>query len=111
VPGTEETWNGINKALARGTRGPPGGSSLPSLLKEHRGVRNHLDLPPLTIKWILEMVDDHEQRTGSWPKVQSGKVPGTEETWSGIEAALFMGRRGLPGGSSLAKLRRKHFGK
>jgi hypothetical protein len=111
VPGTEEKWGNINQALAVGMRGLPGGSSLPQLLQEHRGVRNIQDLPPLTIKWILEMMDDHEKRTGSWPNRQSGTVPGNEEKWGNINQALAVGMRGLPGGSSLAKLRRKHFGK
>jgi hypothetical protein len=43
--------------------------------------------------------------------VKSGAIidaPG--ETWSGVNAALERGNRGLPGGSSLARLIKKHLG-
>src|SRR5262249_39612102 len=45
------------------------------------------------------------RRTGTWPNDQSGPItdqPG--EVWHNVNAALRMGRRGLPGNSSLAKL-------
>jgi hypothetical protein len=60
---------------------------------------------PLTEKLILAWVDEHHRQTGEWPGRDSGTIgaaPG--ETWSGIDAALKMGNRGLPAGSSLAKL-------
>jgi len=74
-------------------------------LKEKRGVQNHLSLPDLTIKQILEWADEHRKDNGVWPNRKSGSVrmsPG--ETWAIIEGALFKGRRGLPGGLTLAKL-------
>src|SRR5262249_29183860 len=37
-----QTWRSADEALYRGQRGLPGGSSLPRLLAQHRGVRNHL---------------------------------------------------------------------
>jgi hypothetical protein len=37
-----ETWQAIQSALPNGRRGLPGGSSLPRLLAEHRGVRPRL---------------------------------------------------------------------
>jgi hypothetical protein len=41
VPGAwNERWSAINAALQKGLRGLPGGSSLPKLLAEHRGVPN-----------------------------------------------------------------------
>jgi hypothetical protein len=40
-----------------------------------------------------------------WPKVTSGGVLGAPgEKWINIQTSLMQGRRGLPGGSSLAKL-------
>jgi hypothetical protein len=104
-----ETWRGITKALRNGGRGLPGGSSLPRLLTEHRGKRNHLKLSQLTVDTILSWADAYHARTGRWPKVKSGAVvdaPG--ETWNGIEHALRNGNRGLPGGSSLAQLLGSH---
>jgi hypothetical protein len=79
-------------------------SSLAKLLAEHRSVRNIHDLPSLTIEQILAWADEHKTTTGVWPGKESGAVTGANETWAGINAALSRGNRGLPGGSSLAKL-------
>jgi superfamily II DNA or RNA helicase len=100
-----EKWGAINGALSKGQRGLPGGSSLPQLLADKRGVRNRGDLPDLTIKQILEWADMHHQKTGEWPMATSGDVldaPG--EKWTNIQNALSRGDRGLPGGSTLPKL-------
>jgi hypothetical protein len=100
-----EKWVNIQAALVQGGRSLPGGSSLAQLLAEERGVRNVMDLPDLTIKQILQWADAHNQKTGEWPKLKSGQVLGApNETWLAIEVALTSGNRGLPGGSSLAKL-------
>lgn len=99
-----ETWSALDQALRLGTRGLPGGSSLAKLRQERLGVRNHMDLPHLTIDQILAWVDAHKARTGSWPGQKSWQVASTDETWSGIDVALCSGARGLPGGSSLAQL-------
>jgi superfamily II DNA or RNA helicase len=106
VNGTSgESWVAINTALATGARRLPGGSSLAELLQEERGVRNRGKLVPLTVEAILEWADSHYHRTGQWPSLTSGVVsdaPG--EKWVNIDKALQAGGRGLPGGSSLAKL-------
>jgi hypothetical protein len=50
----------------------------------------------------------HWERMGSWPKYNSGAIteaPG--KTWASVDAALRLGNRGLPGGSSLAQLLQK----
>ncbi|HTU93506.1 MAG TPA: DEAD/DEAH box helicase family protein, partial [Gemmataceae bacterium] len=100
-----ETWARIDTALSKGQRGLSGGSSLPRLLAEHRGVRNKQDLAPLTEKQILCWADAYFEKTGRWPKPTSGFIPNTSgETWSGINGALVIGFRGLSGGSSLARL-------
>jgi hypothetical protein len=103
VPG--ERWDLIDNALRQGHRKLPGGSSLLLLLAKKRGVRNPLNLPPLTEEQILRLAERHFQQTGNWPKYTSGPVrdaPG--ETWAGIDTALRLGKRELGGGSSLAKL-------
>jgi hypothetical protein len=48
-----ETWMAVQIALQQGRRGLPGGTTLPRLLAEHRGVANHLDRPALTVACIL----------------------------------------------------------
>jgi hypothetical protein len=100
-----ETWGGIKAALFAGSRGLPGGSSLAQLLAEKRSVRNVRALPSLTEARILQWVDAHHAKTGRWPRENSGAVLGAPgEKWVNITAALRSGTRGLPGGSSLAKL-------
>ena len=99
-----EMWTAIDAALTRGSRGLPGGSSLPQLLARRRGVRHEKMLPRLTERQILEWCDDHHDYHGKWPKRLSGRVRVAPETWSGINAALINGGRGLPGGTSLAQL-------
>jgi hypothetical protein len=101
-----ETWGAINKALREGGRGVPGGSSLAELLARRLEVRNNWHLPPLSEAEITVWCEAHEARKGHWPTSGSGPIDeAPEETWEGIDAALRKGRRGLPGGSSLARLR------
>jgi hypothetical protein len=100
-----ETWVTVNVALMRGTRGLPARSSLARLLARKRGVRNHAELPRLTEKQILRWADRHFRRNGEWPKRTSGPIAGAPgETWDVANTALHQGKRGLPGGSSLARL-------
>lgn len=54
---------------------------------------------------ILKWADAHKRWTGTWPNEKSGpisKVPG--ETWIRVQAALHVGKRGLPVGLSIARL-------
>lgn len=97
-----ETWLGIDTSLKSGSRGLTGGKSLVQVLAECRGARNHLHLPPLSIRKIQLWAKSHHARTGKWPNRKSGPVDGAAgETWMAVEMALSKGRRGLPGGSSL----------
>ncbi|MCX6975502.1 MAG: helicase-related protein, partial [Verrucomicrobia bacterium] len=101
----DEHWNNIHQALAQGSRGLPGGSSLAKLLEAKRGSRNIQNLSPLTEEQILIWADAHRVRTGKWPKNGSGEIASVPcEHWRSIDSALIIGLRGLPGGSSLAKL-------
>jgi hypothetical protein len=100
-----ETWLAVHTALRNGQRSLAGGSSLAQFLNEHRDVRNHKRLPPLTAKQILAWASAHHRRTGRWPSRYSGPVEGSDgETWAGINTALEKGQRGFPGGSSLPRL-------
>jgi hypothetical protein len=106
-----ETWCGINCALASGYRGLPGGSSLAKLFVAHHGVRSQCALPKLDVASILAWADVHHRRTGRWPIATSGNVERSSgETWNGIDLALRHAGRGLPGGSSLARLLAEHRG-
>jgi len=100
-----ETWTGVAVALHAGLRGLRRGSSLARLLQQHRGVPIVNDPPPLTIPRILSWARAHRRRTGHWPQINSGVIPeAPSETWSKVNGALEKGQRGLPRGSSLAKL-------
>jgi hypothetical protein len=101
----EENWRAVQQALRQGLRGLPGGTSLIRLLAAERGVRNERDLPPFTIAEILRWADAHHDRRGTWPGCHSGTIPEAPgETWNYVDDALYKGQRGLPGGSSLARL-------
>jgi hypothetical protein len=79
------------------------------LIGEKCGVRNRATIPALTLDQIMAWADAHHKRTDKWPKQDSGPIedaPG--ETWKGIQMALLKGLRGLPSGSSLAKLLAEH---
>ena len=105
VPG--ETWAIIHSALSKGLRGLPASSSLAQLLAERRGYRG-----PLTVERILAWADAHHAATGRWPTSwSSGAVRGEPgETWPSLDAGLRDGRRGLPGGTTLAQLLAEHRG-
>lgn len=106
-----ETWLGISQALVAGRRGLAGGSSLSRLLADRRGVRNIMALPLLKTEQVLVWADEHHRQTGRWPTQYSGPVIGAPgEVWGNVNAALTVGRRGLPGRSSLAKLLAEHRG-
>ena len=104
-----ETWSRVDRALRRGLRGLPGGSSLLRLLRARLQEAPPPSPPPknsrLTVKQILHWADLHYSRMGIWPRWNSGPVldaPG--ELWRKIDFALIRGTRGLPGGSSLLQL-------
>lgn len=107
-----EHWSAVAAAVGTNSRGLTGGGSLAQLLAAHRGVRNHMALPPLTAEQILAWADAHHERTGEWPTRDAGEIPDAPgETWGVVEAALSNGSRGLPGGDSLARLLARHRGK
>jgi hypothetical protein len=100
-----ETWNRVQNALQKGTRGLPGGMSLSELWTTQRGARIHLALPPHTEPLILQWAKAHKREHGSWPNRNSGPIPGTHgETWSGVSVALNHAKRGLKRRTSLKKL-------
>jgi hypothetical protein len=109
IAGTSETWSSVETALQGGRRGLRGGASLAQLLAERRGMRNRQALAPLKETRILSWAKAHHKVTGGWPTCNSGPVAQSAgETWLAVNTALDKGKRGLPGGSSLAKLLRKH---
>ena len=66
--------------------------------------------------WLLYMRADlpykslaHVGRTGAWPTRGLGPVTDAPtETWMAVDSALVSGRRGLSGGSTLARFLRQH---
>ncbi len=106
IPGSSgENWGSVDHSLKSGRRGLPHGKTLARLLAESRGKRNLRDLDTLTERQILTWAESHYRRTGRWPSQTAGAIfdaPG--EKWRNVDTALYKGLRGLPGGSSLAKL-------
>jgi len=105
-----ETWLAVDKALQNRGRGLSiPGMSLPRLLEQRRGVRNKHNLPRLNSGEIVKWATAHFERTGTWPTIKSGGVPGVpHENWQSIDSALRIGLRGLPGGSSISRLVSAH---
>ena len=99
-----DSWKAIDGALAGGLRGLPKGWTLARLLFAKRGVRCVRYAADLRLSQIIKWAKRHRQRHGHWPGQKSGLIEGKQDTWCGIDAALAKGRRGLPGGSSLAQL-------
>jgi hypothetical protein len=101
----------VDNALRGGHRGLMSGSSLARLLAEHRGVRNVMALPPLTVAQILGWADEFHEHTGRWPTSHSGPITNSGgETWGSVNFHLTEGRRGLPGGCTLADVLARHHG-
>jgi hypothetical protein len=108
IPGTiDDTWGRIDDGLRNGHRELPksSGLSLARLLEQRRGVRNSEYPPQLSVAQIIEWAKAYHQRTGTWPKEDSGPIPEAPgETWLAMDMALRKGRRELSGRSSLARL-------
>jgi hypothetical protein len=111
----EKTWMAIDHALRIGGCGLPAGTSLARLLgkpcRVRKNKRNKSKTTPLRVNQILAWAKRHHELTGKLPSKQCGAVHGAPtEQWGTIDAQLRHGGRGLPGGSSLAKLLAKHLG-
>jgi hypothetical protein len=109
-----ETWKIVDRALRTGERGLSGkcglrgGSTLVRLLAAARGRRNQFAPPSLTVRQIMAWADAFRARPGRWPESRSGGIPEAPgESWGSVQRALKYGARGLPGGLSLARLRRE----
>jgi hypothetical protein len=63
---------------------------------------------PLTIEQVLAWADHEYRLTGRWPRTCGALVADRSERWRNIDRALRAGGRGLPGGSSLARLLAAH---
>ena len=107
-------WGTVDLRLrqGRGVRGVRAATSLADFLRKTRGRPPRLrNRPRLTVEAILGWADAHFQRHGDWPNANSGPIPGTDDTWCNVQAALVRGGRGLRGGSSLAQLLHEKRGK
>jgi hypothetical protein len=67
--------------------------------------------PDLTAYQILDRADLIEAWSGGWPIKAEGRRGLADTTWSLVAPCLKNGSRGLPGGSSLAKLLLEHRGR
>jgi len=111
IPKHGISWESINRRLANWPFSKdPTATSLHRLVCESRGLINLRDLPRLTKRMVLEWARAHRRRTGDWPDRHAGPIPGSfpGDTWSRVDAALYYGRRGMKGGSSLARLLADH---
>jgi len=105
-----ESWAALDGALRAGLRGFASGSSLAKLLARRRAAAaGHKQR--LTVKRILAWADKYHARNARWPIQHSGVLPNVPDmNWRKIDAALRLGLRGLPGGSSLSRTLNQHRG-
>jgi hypothetical protein len=100
-----EDWARIGKALLRGGRGLPGGSTLAEFIHHNLDPSSPKCKRKLTIEDILVWADEHQARTGRWPVQTSGTVSAAPDlTWTKVDDALRRGTRGVGPGSSLRRL-------
>lgn len=98
------SWRVISTALREGYHGLPGGSSLAKLRRRKRGLSPiKLLTEDLILKWMREWRKDR----GDYPNSATNGFAPNGDKWHSIGASLRVGRHGLPGGSSLLKLRRQ----
>jgi hypothetical protein len=96
----QENWMAIDAALMRGNRGLPGGLSLAKLFRSDTLPEER----DLTVQQVLVWAQAHHAAHGRWPGLKAGHIPQAPgESWANIYYALKRGRRGLPGGLTLAK--------
>lgn len=111
IPGSDgDAWSHIDASLKQGLRGLPGGLTLVKFLHRHRcAPYQERGESPLTERQILAWADAHFRRTGRWPTGGTGPVlDASGEDWRRLRDSLFAGHRGLPGGSSVARLLAQH---
>jgi hypothetical protein len=107
----DETWEAVDAALRYGRRGMPGGSSLTSLFGRSLDPDAQGKRPDLTVEQVLAWADAYRAATGRWPTPTSGPVEGEPgEKWVNLNAALRLGRRGLPRDTNLTRLIAAHRG-
>jgi len=110
-----ETWNAVEHALMRGSRGLRAGTSLAQLFDKYRpqwhsgrGLWMVQRTPRLSVPQILGWADRYYSQHGRRPTRQAGAIAGSAETWHKIDGALKRGGRGLAGCSSLTQLLDQH---
>jgi hypothetical protein len=110
---TRANWRAIDVALRNGARGLPGRSSLSDFLNKHRNLYQGGRMRPYRIsenrridmKLVMRWARAYKKKTGIWPHLGSGVISGSGGyRWGLLDMALRFGRRGLPGGTSLAQL-------
>lgn len=100
-----ETWPGINFAGQNGSRGLSEGRTVSKILAP---LRAELGIdPPLSEAGIVAAAQEFHRLNGRLPNSgdSSQRPPGLpRDTWCILNHALSRGLRGLPGGTTLAKL-------
>ena len=112
-------WSQIHLWFNQGLRGFPGGYTL-SDLRQKNGLCDPYEFGQVSENKIISWMRQFEEKTGKWPKQSDKEVWEKDEegkwraiprlNWSALELWLRQGMRGLPGGSTVSQLRKRHFG-
>ena len=101
-----ETWFTVSAALVLGQRGFPPGGSLAGLFVRHGRFQYRASDKKLTVGQIMAWAKAWYRRTGRWPSIRSGEIPGQGGmTWRDVNTILRSGRAGRPAGTTLYLLR------
>jgi hypothetical protein len=103
-----EKWSSIRSNLVHGGRGLPKGLSIEKVLFDELGVIGVRSGKQLTEQRVHSLALMHYEKIGSYPTESSDWILEGKDSWPAISFALNYGFRGLPGGSSLAKLLQAH---
>jgi hypothetical protein len=99
-----DSWAGIISCLHYGNRGLSPGNSIGKIIAKYFGAKGCL-----SEKRIVDMMLAWNKKYKIYPNQNTkGKPDKFEGSWASIDNALAKGLRGLRGGSSLAKLRKKY---
>lgn len=97
-------WKVVSAYLWVGKRGLPGGRRLGDLIEEVRA--EYGQTTRRTIEDVKEAIYAHHLKYKTWPtRFTDTPVPGGRFTsWHAVNAALILGRHGLPKGGTLARV-------
>jgi len=105
--GYQVMWRTIDSCIRYGNRGLSKGGSLAQVVRD---MKLRLVKPPLSEEIVGQAISSFRSDHGKIPHEKSGDATayfGYPETWSAVGSCCRLGLRGLPGGTTLAKMAKR----